>query len=290
MRMSRRLTIENDNRWTRARSHWRAASWIRNGRVPGASGYSSARWSAIERALGDASKVAYGYDDAGLDERVVEYPWALHRLASRRTPDTRILDAGSVLNHEKILAFCRRQGLSPLSIVTLKYEGHAQVSDDVRYEFADLRDLPYRDGWFESVVCLSTLEHVGMNNALYGDASARSDRPSNEVADAMRELRRVTRTGGVMLVSVPFGKKADHGWWRILDADDLEELQSSGGWSVDEVRVVRATQAGWRESSISDARDAGYNEPRSKKGDAVRTAPPWVSAAEAVALIELTAI
>jgi SAM-dependent methyltransferase len=258
--------------------------------VPGASGYSSARWSAIERALGDPSNLAYGFDDAGLDERVVEYPWALHRLASRRTAGSRILDAGSVLNHERILGFCRRQGFSPLSIVTLKYEGHAQVSDDVRYEFADLRILPYRDGWFESVVCLSTLEHVGMDNALYGDASARSAQPSSEVANAMRELRRVTRTGGVMLVSVPFGKKADHGWWRIFDADDLEKLQSSAAWSVDEVRVVRATQAGWRESSISDARDAGYNEPRSKKGDAVRTAPPWVSAAEAVALIELTAI
>ncbi len=271
--MSRRLTDEDDNRWTRARSHWRAASWIKNGRVPGASGYSSARWSAIERALDDPSNVAYGHDDAGLDERVVEYPWALHRLTSRRTADSRILDAGSALNHEKILAYCRRQGLGPLSIVTLKYEGHAEVSDDVRYEFADLRNLPYRDAWFESVVCLSTLEHVGMDNALYGDASARSAQPSREVADAMRELRRVTRTGGVMLVSVPFGMRADHGWWRIFDADDLETLKSSAGWSVDEVRVVRATQAGWRDSSISDARDAGYNEPRSKQ-EGVHRSPP----------------
>jgi len=42
----------------------------------------------------------------------------------------------------------------------------SEVSDDVRYEFSDLRRLPYRDAWFSSVVCLSTLEHVGMDNRM----------------------------------------------------------------------------------------------------------------------------
>jgi SAM-dependent methyltransferase len=284
MAASRTLTA-HDNRWTRARMRLRAARWIRKGRVPGASGYSAARWSAIERALADPSIGAYGYGDAGLDERVVEYPWALHRLASRRTPGSPILDAGSVLNHARLLGVCRQRGLSPLSIVTLKYEGHAHVSDDVRYEFADLRKLPYRDGWFGSVVCLSTLEHVGMDNTMYGDASAASAHPSREVGAAMRELRRVTRPGGALLVSVPFGARADFGGWRIFDADDLAELMSSAGWTVHETTVFRATREGWRQCSIPDARDAGYNQPRGGK----RTAPDWVSAAEAVALIELTA-
>jgi SAM-dependent methyltransferase len=288
MAASRALTA-HDNRWTRARLRWRAGTWIRNGRVPGARGYSSARWSAIERALTDPASTAYGYDDAGLDERVVEYPWALHRLASRRTARAPILDAGSVLNHARLLAFCRREGLSPLSIVTLKYEGHAHVSDDVRYEFADLRDLPYRDGWFDAVVSLSTLEHVGMDNTMYGDASAASVDPTREVGAAMRELRRVTRAGGALLVSVPFGARADFGGWRIFDADDLAQLQASPGWTVDATRIFRATKAGWRECSPADAGDAGYNQPRSRSGKSLRTAPDWVSAAEAVALVELTA-
>jgi SAM-dependent methyltransferase len=285
---SRALTA-HDNRWTRARLRWRAGTWIRNGRVPGASGYSSARWSAIERALADSANTAYGYDDGGLDERVVEYPWALHRLASRRTPDAPILDAGSVLNHARLLAFCRRQGLSPLSIVTLTYEGHAHVSDDVRYEFADLRNLPYRDGWFDSVVSLSTLEHVGMDNTMYGDASAASADPSREVGAAMRELRRVTRPGGALLVSVPFGARADFGGWRIFDAENLAQLQTSAGWTVDATRIFRATKDGWRECAPADARDAGYNQPRGGTDTALRTAPDFVSAAEAVALVELTA-
>src|SRR5689334_15881525 len=213
------------HRLARWRLRTRSAKWIRNGRIPGKSGYSAARWSAIERGLSERSHEGYGYHDAGLDERVVEYPWALHRLRARWIAGTPILDAGSAMNHAPVLAHCRREGLGPISVVTLHYEGHADVSDDVRYEFSDLRQLPYRDGWF-----------------------------------------------------------------RILDADDLQVLMQSPHWRVDDSRIVRATEQGWRECPAADATSAGYNEPRSETRPGARTAPEWVSAAEAIALVELTAV
>jgi SAM-dependent methyltransferase len=272
------------------RQRTRARTWVRNGRVPGTSGYSSARWLAIDRALASAPGDQYGRDDAGLDERVVEYPWALHRLAARHRAGDPILDAGSVLNHRRILAHCRRTGLQPISIVTLKYEGFARVSDEVRYEFADLRRLPYRDEWFGAVVCLSTLEHVGMDNSMYGDSAGSTVDPSRETEAAMREIRRVTRPGGALLLSVPFGAREDRGWLRLFDAAELQRLTAVAGWRVDDTRVVRATRDGWRACAVADAATAGYNEPRSTRRSSVRTAPEWVSAAEAVALVELTAV
>jgi len=278
------------DRVAQRRLHARARAWIRNGRMPGAAGYSAARWQAIERALDDSATSAYGHDDAGLDERVVEYPWALHRLRRRWDPGTPILDAGSVLNHPRLLAYCRRERLGPISIVTLHHEGHAEVSDDVRYEFADLRLLPYRDAWFSSVVCLSTLEHVGMDNRLYGDAARSSTTPHTEAARAMDELRRVVRPGGALFLSVPFGMRDDRGWFRILDAEDLPRLTDRAGWRTDRTLIYRATAAGWRECSAADAETAGYNERRRDATARSRTAPPWVSAAEAVALVELTAV
>jgi len=278
----RRLT-----QWSR---RTRSAKWIRNGRVPGSSGYSAARWGAIERGLSEQSPHGYGYPDAGLDERVVEYPWALHRLRERWIPGTPILDAGSALNHPPILAYCRREQLRPISVVTLHYEGRADVSDDVRYEFSDLRRLPYRDGWFSSVVCLSTLEHVGMDNRMYGETAVASPDPTPAVRQVLQELRRVTQMGGALLLSVPFGKRDDRGWFRILDADDLQPITEAPGWRVDRSRIVRATQDGWRECAITDAASAGYNEPQSEKRAGARTAPAWVSAAEAIALLELTAV
>ena len=275
---------------TQWRLRTRATAWIKRGRVPGTGGYSSAKWSAIERALADAPSSSYGYDDAGLDERVVEFPWALHRLRSRWMAGTPILDAGSVLNHPRILAYCRRERLGPLSIVTLRYEGRAEVSDDVRYEFADLRRLPYRDEWFSSVVCLSTIEHVGMDNRMYGDTSGASTSPSDEAMRAMQELRRVTQSGGTLLLSVPFGAREHRTWLRILDAEDLRLLMGAPGWRVDHAQIVRATRDGWRESSTADAATAGYNEPRRGRHAGAQTAPEWVAAAEAVALVELTAV
>ena len=277
-------------RLTQWRRRTRSARWIRNGRVPGTSGYSAARWGAIERGLSEHPPQGYGYHDAGLDERVVELPWALHRLRERWIRGTPILDAGSALNHPPILAHCRHEQLRPISVVTLHYEGHADVSDDVRYEFSDLRRLPYRDEWFSSVVCLSTLEHVGMDNRMYGDTASASADATPEVKQVLRELRRVTQPGGVLLLSVPFGRRDDRGWFRILDADDLEPFMEAPGWQVDRSRIFRATQEGWRECTIADAASAGYNEPRSEKRAGARTAPAWVSAAEAIALVELTAV
>jgi SAM-dependent methyltransferase len=232
----------------------------------------------------------YGYHDGGLDERVVEYPWVLHRLKERWHHGTPILDAGSALNHAPILSYCRRERLRPISVVTLHYEGHAAVSDDVRYEFGDLRQLPYRDAWFSSVVCISTLEHVGMDNRMYGDGAGASSSPTVEAMRALQELRRVTQPGGVLLFSVPFGKRANRGWLRILDADDLQCLMQSQHWRVDRSQVLLATREGWRECDMARAAAAGYNEPRTGRHAGSQTAPPWVSAAEAVALVELTAV
>jgi SAM-dependent methyltransferase len=270
------------------RMHSKAARWIGGGRVPGGRGYAAAKWASVERALAGAGGEPYGYHDAGLDERVVEYPWAFERLAALHRPGAPILDAGSVLNHPRLLAHCRERRYSPLSIVTLRYEGSADVSDDVRYEFADLRTLPYRDDWFSIVVSLSTLEHVGMDNTGYGDTGAASADASLETIRALQELRRVTAPGGTALVSVPYGARANRGWLRVLDAQDLADLTGSTGWRLERTRVFRAAAEGWRECSADEARTAGYNDRFRRDRPKVLTAPESVAAAEAVALLELT--
>lgn len=272
------------------RRQLKADLWKRQGRTPGAFGANAAKWLAIENAV-CAPDTRYGWDDAGIDERVVEYAWLFDRLRSLDATKGRILDAGSVLNHPPILAAWRAARRSPVSIVTLGYEGHAEVSNDVRYEFADLRQLPYRDAWFSVTISLSTLEHVGLDNTIYGDAAgsvARASDPSAEAQRAIQELHRVTRPGGTLLVSVPYGTRSNRGWFRVLDADDLARLTIVPGWTNVRVRIFRSRREGWRECPATDAADAGYNEPPDRPGQ--QTAPPHVAAAEAVALLEMTRI
>src|SRR5687767_4125179 len=128
--------------------------------------------STLERlAAGEPLPAGYA---VGANERAVEVPW----LFARR-PAGRMLDAGSALNHAAYLD--RLQPLvSELHIVTLTYEGVAYPERGISYAFADLRALPYLDGYFDTVASISTLEHVGMDNTDYGASTPRASDPAVE--------------------------------------------------------------------------------------------------------------
>ena len=260
----------------------RAAWWSRFSRAPGGAGAGAARWRAIEEGIRAGAARPLGAHGAGIDERVVEFPWVFHRVSALAQPGSRVLDAGSVLNHAPLQHWWESAGLPPVSVVTLAPERHARVSATFRYEFADLRELPYRDGWFSVVVCISTLEHVGMDNARYGSSAALSSEPVDEATRALQELRRVTRDGGTLLLSVPVGTPSNRGWFRVIDPDDLDATVQRSGWTFRSGRYFRSAPTGWVEMDRDGVRGAGYNEQRGQ-----RTAPAYVAAAEAVALLEL---
>jgi SAM-dependent methyltransferase len=190
----------------------------------------------------------------GLDERVVEYPW----LLSRR-PSGRVLDAGSTLNHEHVLD--RFLPLfSCLHVVTLAPEESVFAERGVSYLYADLRDLPLRSGYYDTVVCISTLEHVGMDTARYGVAADDDVGPRPSLMAAARELRRVLARGGRLLFTVPYGVPEDHGWLRQFDRELLEEVIAEIEPREQEVTVYEYTASGWQVSSLTAATGARYHD------------------------------
>ena len=187
-----------------------------------------------------------------MDERVIEYPWLL-----AREPGGHVLDAGSTLNHEHVLErFLPR--CDDLHIVTLAPEPESFPELGIVYSYADVRDLPYPDGSFDTVVAASTLEHVGMDTTAYGAPGARSAEPAAEVDRALSELTRVLAPGGRLLVTVPYGRAEDHGWFRQFGKADVEQIVGHVEWRAATVSVYRYSRDGWQLSDLDEAADETY--------------------------------
>lgn len=245
--------------------------------------YAAAHLSFLERVLSDEDlmrsvergRLPRGYG-IGLDERVVEYPWLLAQALRGRA-----LDAGSTLNHAHILDRVLPV-VDELHVVTLAPEAQAFPERGVSYLYADLRRLPYRDAYFDTVVSLSTLEHVGKDNSRYGGPEGQAD-PDAELGRALAELRRVLAPGGTMLVSVPYGRREDHGWFRQLDQEDVERLIALAGPRRHELTVFAYDEFGWRRTSPSRAADARYRDFTADP----RPVPDLAAAARAVACMRM---
>src|SRR5574338_980232 len=125
------------------------------------------------------------------DERVIEIPWVLSRLA----PVGRVLEVGYAFAEPVYLAALLRSGveLVGVDLAEADIEGVERVT-------ADVRSLPLPDGSADQALLVSTLEHVGADNTGYGLAA--EDDPGSRI-DALRELRRVLRPSGRLMVTVP---------------------------------------------------------------------------------------
>jgi len=233
----------------------------------------------LERFAGEG-QLPPGYG-VGLDERVIEFPWLL-----TRKPNGRVLDAGSTLNFSHVLKPFLEH-MDELTMATL--ERRAVDLDDapVSYVVTDLRDLPFRDGLFDTIICASTLEHVGMDNTRWGVDVPRAADPPAERRRVLLELRRVTAPDGRILVTVPYGAPEDHGWFQQFDRPAIDELIDTLQADATQVAVFRYLRSGWVRSDLDEASDARYQRDNRPSDDPVRD--DRAAAARAVACIELRA-
>lgn len=255
------------------------------GKRPWTRGYAEYRQREIQKVLrrgnGCAEDLPKGYGFR-LDERIVEYPWVLGRLPHQ---EGRLLDAGSVLNHESLLRqekICSKQ----VFISTLAPERVSFNGLGVSYVYEDLRESCFRDGYFDWVVSLSTIEHIGMDNTLLYTSDG-SKRESNRDAylEAIKEFRRILKPNGVLYVSVPYGKPIDHGWFQVFDARMIDQLILAFSPSSVEQFYFRYFPEGWRCSSREDAREATYFDIHSSK----IYDPDYAAASRAIVCLELRA-
>lgn len=243
------------------------------GRLKGLSPDYMKRRSAGVRRLLEAVRAAGDLDDdllldpelSRLDERVVEYPWILARLL--RVPAEggfRLLDAGCVLNSPEFRDAIQGRFGSVWFMNPSRERLH--FDRNVVYAQCDIRRHCLPEGLrFERVTCLSTLEHVGMNNQRYGGGRQEFDGPIDDpqrfAVEAVRFLSRLVALEGKAYISVPFGpfeflykyERPEDPIYYTFDRDRLFELVNAldcFDCSVTVYKVVPGT--GWRRTEPED--------------------------------------
>jgi len=236
--------------------------YLDGGRIAWSPGYKPYRNGELHRVVRDEQVLATFRAGAplpagyafGLDERLVEYPWMLARMPEAAG---RVLDAGSTLNYPYLLDLPQLAN-KQIVIVTLAPET-MERRPNVSYLYDDLRDVVLRDDVFQTIVCISTLEHIGLDNTqLYTTDARYAEGDHSGYRPALRELARVLAPGGRLLLTVPFGRAEQHGWLQQFDAAGLDEIATTFGHLPTETTIYRYDEHGWHVSDAASCADRQY--------------------------------
>lgn len=262
--------------------------YMQKGRLPWSYGYSKYKDQFIREVFADDDlinrfKNALELPDnfgARLDERVVEYPWVLTRL---RKGVGLIMDAGSTFNTPLIMDMPEIKNRK-LIIYTFETDW-ITLRPNVSYMFGDLCSTFFKDGIFESIVCISTLEHIGMaqNIKEYSLSNPYPEAKKEIYRDAILEFRRLLEPGGQLLLTVPFGKYEDHGWFQQFNQDGIKDIIQTFGGSVRSETYYRYNENGWHIAMPDECAGAQYFNIHARK----EFDPDYAAAARAVACLEL---
>lgn len=285
--MRSRLFQYIKRRYSSARTNARIKKYMTSGRKPWTQGYEEYKEMVLCDVLNDQdlldrflhNKVlpaSYGFR---IDERVVEYPWVLARL---HVAERLLLDAGSSLNYRFILDLPVLRSRS-IIIYNLSPEDVVRCSN-VSYIYGDLRCTILRNECFDEVVCISTLEHIGMNNTfLYSrDRSFDEFRP-DDYQDVVKEFKRLLKPGGKLFITVPYGRQENHGWLQQFDHSMIKLVLDVFEASASSVAYYKYYVDGWQVVDADACIKCSYFDIHNRSD----YESDYVAAARAVACIEM---
>jgi 2-polyprenyl-3-methyl-5-hydroxy-6-metoxy-1,4-benzoquinol methylase len=176
-----------------------------------------------------------------VNERIVEIPYAFRAL-SAIVPGSKILDVGA------------SESMVSLSLASLGYAVTAIDPRPYPLEHPHLRVVAGEveqwdaDETFAAVLCISTLEHIGVG--AYGQTEeADADRA------ALARMFDLTDPGGILVLTVPVGQAAVNDLERTYDEKRLTELLDA--WVIEDVTIAQQVEPTvWAVDDSSDGQDA----------------------------------
>lgn len=214
------------------------------------------------------------------NERLVEIPWALSHYAGQE----RVLDVGPVGAQSEYINQLRDLKIPELygiDITEKEVEGFKMV-------FGDIRKTQFENNFFNLIFCISTLEHVGQNNRWYkpskelvglgsvefepGEISTDKSFVTDDDILAVREMIRITKPKGHILITLPFGKFQNHGWFKNYDQELLDRLikvAKISGCKIVEERYFAWDKKWYEERNPKKLKDRWYQSNGAAKASAI---------------------
>jgi len=254
------------------------------GKRPWKLGYVPYKFSQIKKAINDSGlkmdQLPSGYGHR-LDERIVEYPWFFKALPQDQG---KLLDAGSILNYSFLLNHTNLAN-KQVFISTLAPEHDCFWSKGVSYVYEDLRDSCFRDGYFDWVTSLSTIEHIGLDNTmLYTNDMSKRESDRNGYIAAIIEFKRVLKPGGKLFLSMPYGEHRNRGWFQIFNSEMIDKIKDAFSPSEVSEQYFQYDAQGWVNTSADAAKSATYFDIHTEKNYGA----DYAAASRAIVCLELT--
>src|SRR3989344_911673 len=173
-------------------------------------------------------------------ERILENPLIIRHIPEKKSI---ILDVGS--RYSQIPLELAALGHS---VYALDIEEYAFKHKNLTYVKEDIRKTSFPNNFFDVVTIVSTLEHVGMGETAYHDKKER-----NGDVTAMREILRILKPGGIVLLTVPFGKAKFLPFLRVYDRERVKLI--SKGFAVTQEIYMYNDNENWEISTYQKVKD-----------------------------------
>jgi len=188
----------------------------------------------------------FGADNS---ERCIEIPWAISLYGGEPV----VLDVGYAHAEERYISALLSLGIPHLhgiDLVEKRIEGiipHAM----------DIRKTTFPDNFFDLVFCISTLEHIGRDVSRYTPAAIQGQGDGD--LEALREIVRITKNQGKIILTVPYGREENHGWLINYHEDRLCRLVQSLPLQV-RIEDYFIFSGGWRRCHKHELDQTGYQD------------------------------
>ncbi len=132
-----------------------------------------------------------------LHSRCIEYPFAASRLGDAKV----ILDVGTVKSDPAWIAWLENL---PIEVHATDYDTPFKPFKNIKFHQSDIRRLQLPDDSFDKVIAVSTIEHVGLESPQVLAKILPCVNTDGDL-EAVRELARVLKPAGELIMTVPFG-------------------------------------------------------------------------------------